>query len=164
MTWGSGDATQAYTIYDGNYLNWKETPVTESIPKIDIMKAVTKNLMNAIEDVNVGVMRFTGSDGGRVLHAISPLNTDRAAILAKINGLADGGATPLAEALYESALYWRGLNADYGNLQLEDRHAKPQFRASDRRYRSESICRRGAGRLPEPFDAGLYTQFQRVAQ
>jgi type IV pilus assembly protein PilY1 len=120
LTWGSGDATQAYTIYDGNYLNWKETPVTASLPKIDIMKAVTKNLMNAIEDVNVGVMRFTGSDGGRVLHAISPLNTDRAAILAKINGLVDGGATPLAEALYESALYWRGLNADYGNLQVED--------------------------------------------
>ncbi|MGB5491972.1 MAG: PilC/PilY family type IV pilus protein [Woeseiaceae bacterium] len=119
LTWGSGDATQAYTIYDGNYLNWKETPETASIPKIDIMKQVTKNLMNAIEDVNVGVMRFTGSDGGRVLHAISPINSDRAAVLAKINGLVDGGATPLAEALYESALYWRGLGADYGNLQLD---------------------------------------------
>ncbi len=127
LTWGSGDATQAYTIYDGNYLNWKETPVTASLPKIDIMKAVTKNLMNAIEDVNVGVMRFTGSDGGRVLHAISPVNNDRAAILTKINDLADGGATPLAEALYESALYWRGLNADYGNLQLETDTLSPNF-------------------------------------
>ncbi len=26
--WGSGDAAQAYTVYDGNYLNWKENPVT----------------------------------------------------------------------------------------------------------------------------------------
>ncbi len=127
LAWGSGDATQPYTMYDGNYLNWKENPVTASIPKIDIMKAVTKNLMNAIEDVNVGVMRFTGSDGGRVLHAISPLNDDRTQILAKINGLADGGATPLAEALYESALYWRGLGADYGNLQLETDTASPNF-------------------------------------
>ena len=116
LAWGSGDASTAYTVYDGNYLNWKENPVTVSLPKINIMKAVTKNLMNAIEDVNVGVMRFTGSDGGRVLHAISPINTDRAAVLAKINGLADGGNTPIAETLYESALYWRGLGADYGNL------------------------------------------------
>jgi type IV pilus assembly protein PilY1 len=116
LFWGAGDAARPYTIYDGNYLNWKEIPVTVSLPKIDIMKAVTKNLMNAIEDVNVGVMRFTGSAGGRVLHAISPINTDRAAILAKINGLVDGGATPIAETLFESALYWRGLDADYGNL------------------------------------------------
>jgi len=127
VAWGSGDATQAYTVYDGNYLNWKEVSVPTSLPKIDIMKDVTRNLMNAIEDVNVGVMRFTGSDGGRVLHAISPLNDDRAAILAKINALADGGATPLAEALYESALYWRGLGADYGNLQLETDTASPDF-------------------------------------
>ncbi len=89
------------------------------MPKIDVVKAVTKNLMNAIENVNVGLMRFTGSAGGRVLHAVSPIDTDRTAILNKIDALVDGGATPLAETLYESALYWRGLNADYGNLQLD---------------------------------------------
>ncbi|MGB5333022.1 MAG: PilC/PilY family type IV pilus protein [Woeseiaceae bacterium] len=119
ISWGSGDAAQAYTVYDGNYLIWKGNPETASLPKIDIMKAVTRNLMNAIEDVNVGVMRFTGSAGGRVLHAISPINTDRTAVLNKISGLTDGGATPLAEALYESALYWRGLDADYGDLPLD---------------------------------------------
>ena len=119
LSWGSGDAAKAYTVYDGGYLNWKENPVTVNLPKIDIMKAVTKNLMNAIEDVNVGVMRFTGSAGGRVLHAISPINTDRTAVLNKISGLAAGGATPLAETLHESALYWRGLEPDYGDLQLD---------------------------------------------
>ena len=125
ISWGSGDAAQAYTVYDGNYLNWKENPETVDLPKIDIMKAVTKNLMNAIEDVNVGLMRFTGSAGGRVLHAISPINTNRTAVLNKINGLTDGGATPLAEALYESALYWRGLDADYGDLPLDDTTGLP---------------------------------------
>ena len=125
ISWGSGDAAQAYTVYDGNYLNWKENPETVDLPKIDIMKAVTRNLMNAIEDVNVGLMRFTGSAGGRVLHAISPINTDRTAVLNKINGLTDGGATPLAEALYESALYWRGLDADYGDLPLDDTTGLP---------------------------------------
>ena len=125
VSWGAGDAAQTYTIYDGNYLNWKENPVPDRLPKIDIMKAVTKNLMNSIDDVNVGLMRFTGSDGGRVLHAISPINTDRAAILGKIDLLVDGGFTPLAETLYESALYWRGLGADYGNLQLDPATNQP---------------------------------------
>ena len=119
ISWGSGDAAQAYTVYDGNYLNWKENPETVNLPKLDVVKAVTKNLMNAIENVNVGLMRFTGSAGGRVLHAVSPIDDDRTIILNKIAALDDGGATPLAEALYESALYWRGLDADYGDLQLD---------------------------------------------
>ncbi|MBT8089094.1 MAG: PQQ-binding-like beta-propeller repeat protein [Gammaproteobacteria bacterium] len=125
ISWGSGDAAQAYTVYDGNYLNWKENPETANLPKIDIMKAVTKNLMNAIENVNVGLMRFTGSAGGRVLHAVSPIDTDRTAILNKIEGLGAGGATPLAEALYESTLYWRGLDADYGDLQVDPDTGEP---------------------------------------
>ena len=119
ISWGSGDAAQPYTVYDGNYLNWKENPETVDLPKLDVVKAVTKNVMNAIENVNVGLMRFTGSDGGRVLHAVSPIDTDRTVILNKIAALVDGGATPIAETLYESALYWRGLDADYGNLQLD---------------------------------------------
>ena len=116
LAWGSGDATQPYTVFDGNFLNWKANPVTVNRPKLDILKAVTTNLMNSIENVNVGLMRLTGSDGGRVIHAVSNVDTDRAAILAKINGLVDGGATPIAETLYESALYWRGMTPQYGDL------------------------------------------------
>jgi type IV pilus assembly protein PilY1 len=118
ISWGSGDAAQVYTAYDGNYLNWKSTPVTSRQPKMDIMKAVTKNLMNSIEDVNVGLMRFNDRDGGRILHDIGNINTDRAAILAKIQALSPGGRTPLAESLYEAALYWRGMSADYGNFSV----------------------------------------------
>ena len=117
ISWGSGDAAQVYTVYDGNYLNWKENPVIASIPKMTIMRAVIRNLLNSIEDVNVGVMRFNSSgEGGRIVHDISDLDTDRAVILAKIQALLGGGATPLAESLFESALYWRGMSADYGNF------------------------------------------------
>ena len=125
ISWGSGDAAQPYTVYDGNYLNWKENPETVNLPKLDVVKAVTKNLMNAIENVNVGLMRFTGSAGGRVLHAVSPVDDDRTIILDKIAALVDGGATPIAEAMYESALYWRGLDADYGDLQLDPETGSP---------------------------------------
>ncbi len=116
LTWGSGDATQTYTIYDGNYINWKENPVTVDMAKMDIMKAVTRNLMNAIEDVNVGIMRFNDSEGGRIIHAISDLDSNRTAVLAEIQALIANGRTPLAESLYESALYWRGMGANYGDF------------------------------------------------
>ncbi len=119
ISWGSGNAAQVYTMYDGSYLNWKENPVTVSMAKLDIVKAVNRNLMNAIEDVNVGVMRFSGNNGGRILHAISDINVNRTTILGTIAGLNDGGNTPLSETLYESTLYWRGLAANYGNLQLD---------------------------------------------
>ena len=89
------------------------------MPKIDIMKQVTKNLLNSIDNVNVGLMRFTGSDGGRVLHAISDLDTDRQVVLNKIDALLGGGNTPLEETLYEAALYWRGMTANYGVLQVD---------------------------------------------
>jgi type IV pilus assembly protein PilY1 len=120
LSWGAGKAAQAYTVYDGNFLNWKDNPVIVNIPKLDIVKAVNRNLMNAISDVNVGVMRFNDDgEGGRILHAISNINTNRATILATINALNDGGSTPLEESLYEAALYWRGMDADYGDLQVD---------------------------------------------
>lgn len=115
LDWGSGEATVEYTVYDGNYLNWRENPVTVSWPKMDILKAVTRNLLNSVEDVNIGVMRFSGSAGGRVIQDIVPLNTNRTQIINTIQALPAGGNTPLAETLYESALYWRGMGADFGN-------------------------------------------------
>ena len=114
VAWGSAPASVTYAVYDGNYINWKNTPAMVSLQKIDILKAVTKAVLNSIDDVNVGVMRFNNDAGGPVIRAISDLETNRADILATIDSLTAVGATPLAETLYESALYWRGMNAHYG--------------------------------------------------
>ena len=118
LTWGSGDARQDYTVYDGNYLNWRENPVTVNMAKMDILKAVTRNLMNSIENVNVGVMRFSGADGGRVIQDLVDLDagTNRTDIINTIQALPAAGVTPLAETLYESARFWHGLTVDYGNF------------------------------------------------
>ncbi len=116
VSWGSGDASQTYTLYDGNYLNWRENPNTVSMAKMDILKAVTRNLMNSIEDVNVGLMRFNDSEGGRVIQDLVDLDANRTAIINKIQALPAGGRTPLAETLYEAARFWRGLGADYGDF------------------------------------------------
>ncbi|MEX2494911.1 MAG: PilC/PilY family type IV pilus protein [Woeseia sp.] len=114
LGWGSAPAAVTYTIYDGNYLNWKNSPATVEMSRMNILKAVTTATLNSISDVNVGVMRFNNESGGTVIKAISDLEANRQGILDTINGMNAGGFTPLAETLYESALYWRGVNADYG--------------------------------------------------
>ncbi|MCH8073857.1 MAG: PQQ-binding-like beta-propeller repeat protein, partial [Proteobacteria bacterium] len=114
LSWGSAPRNQNYTFYAGNYLNWKSNPITVDMERIDIVKAVTTAVLQSISNVNVGVMRFNDRDGGPVIKAMSDLDTDRASILATIDSLDANGATPLAETMYEAALYWRGLPAHYG--------------------------------------------------
>jgi len=116
LSWGSAPRNQNYTFYDGNYLNWKSNPVTVNLDRIDIVKAVTKAVLQSISNVNVGIMRFNSNQGGPVIKALSDLDTDRASILATIDSLNAGGNTPLAETMYEAALYWRGLPAHYGEI------------------------------------------------
>lgn len=114
LSWGSAPANVSYSVYDGNYINWKNTPNTVNLQRIDIVKAVTTAVLKSITNVNVGVMRFNNDAGGPVIKALSDLDTDRAGILATIDGLTATGNTPLSETLYEAALYWRGVNAYYG--------------------------------------------------
>ena len=40
VSWGSSPRNQNYTFYTGNYLNWKDNPVTVNLQRIDIVKAV----------------------------------------------------------------------------------------------------------------------------
>ncbi|HEX2139288.1 MAG TPA: hypothetical protein VHG33_06215, partial [Woeseiaceae bacterium] len=114
LAWGSAPATVTYTVYDGNYLNWKSSTDEVLVRKIEILKAVTKSVLNAISDVNVGIMRFNGNEGGLVIKAMSDLDADRASILSTVDSLPAQGNTPLAEFMYEAALYWRGDAAHFG--------------------------------------------------
>ncbi len=114
ISWGSAPRNRDYTFYDGNYLNWRTSPVTASIERIDIVKSVVSAVMTAITNVNVGVMRFNDRDGGPVIQALTDIDTNRASILAAIDSLNADGHTPLAEVMYEAALYWRGMDAFYG--------------------------------------------------
>ena len=114
ISWGSYPASVTYAVYDGNYLNWKASPVTINLERINIVKEVVSAVLKSISGVNVGIMRFNNRDGGPVIQAMTDLEANRASVLATIDSLTAGGATPLAESMYEAALYWRGLPAYYG--------------------------------------------------
>ncbi len=133
LSWGSAPATVTYTVYDGNYLNWKNSTATASIRKIDILKAVTKAVLNSVSGVNVGIMRFNGNEGGIVIKAMQDLDANRDAIFTTVGGLPAQGNTPLAEFMYEGALYWRGQTPHYG---LNHAAADPDALDADGTYRA----------------------------
>ena len=67
LSWGSAPRNLSYTFFDGNYLNWKASPATTNLARIDIMKIVIKNVLSSISNMNVGIMRFNDRKGGPVL-------------------------------------------------------------------------------------------------
>jgi type IV pilus assembly protein PilY1 len=113
VTWGAFPTDYEYTIFSGNYLNWYHSPGTVAT-RLEIMQAVTLNIINSMNGVNVGLMRFNGNEGGLVAHAVSDVETSRATLTAAVNDLVAGGSTPLSESLYEAYLYLSGRAVDYG--------------------------------------------------
>ena len=81
---------------------------------MNLVKAVVSAVMKAITGVNVGIMRFNSVEGGPVIQAMTDLDANRTSVLNTIDSLSAGGNTPLAETMYEAALYWRGMAAKYG--------------------------------------------------
>jgi len=116
VSWGSSGVNMTYSIYDGNYINYQLDPATRDISRSDIMKEVTKKVLNSVNDMNVGLMRFNETQGGVVIQAPIDLDTNRTSILNTIDGLTADGWTPLSESLFETALFWQGLPAHYGEL------------------------------------------------
>jgi type IV pilus assembly protein PilY1 len=114
LSWGSAPRNLGYTFYDGNYLNWKASPVSVNLTRLTIMKEVTKKVLQSVNNMNVGIMRFNNRDGGPIQLGLTDLNTNRAAIVNAIDSLPASGWTPLSETLYENALYWLGEPAYYG--------------------------------------------------
>jgi len=114
MPWGSAPRNLSYTVYDGNYLNWKSSPVPATLTRAAIMQVVTKNILSSMTNMNVGLMRFNQWQGGVVSLDIQDLDTNRQAILDTIDTFDPWWVTPLAETMYEAALYWLGMPAQWG--------------------------------------------------
>ena len=114
LSWGSAPRNLGYTVFDGNYLNWKASPVDAVLTRSVIMKEVTKKVLSSVNNLNVGLMRFDGGDGGPVILDITDLDSNRQTVIDAVDALPAGGVTPLSETFYESALFWRGMQAKYG--------------------------------------------------
>jgi len=114
LSWGSSPRNVAYSFFDGNYLNWKNQPNNIMLSRLNIIKVVTKKVLGAVNNMNVGLMRFNNMDGGPVILGITDLDSNRTSVFNAIDSLTAAGRTPLSETMYENALYWRGMPAYYG--------------------------------------------------
>jgi type IV pilus assembly protein PilY1 len=111
------------TLATGNWINfWLASDgIYGSMKKIDIAKTVSKNFLNTIEDVRIGLMRFgskTQSGGydddesGRIVYNITELtDSTRSDLTDRIDDLTASGYTPLGEVLYEAGLYFKGAQS-----------------------------------------------------
>ena len=118
--WAASDATEPawstpYTVYDGNWLNWRSNPPTIQKSRLEIVKEAVSALLVSLRNVNVGVMRFNRREGGAVVAAMSDIETSRNALVTTVNALFAGGSTPLSETLYEAAQFYLGRDVDYGS-------------------------------------------------
>jgi type IV pilus assembly protein PilY1 len=118
VSWGSSPRNYSYTVYTGNYINWKNSPETVILSRSDIMKEVAKKVLSSVNNLNVGLMRFNSTEGGTVILGLTDLDDNRQAVLDTIDDLPADGWTPLSETLYESALYWRGMAEHFGGTDV----------------------------------------------
>lgn len=116
------DVGTSYTLYSGNYLNWKYSPSTTTTKtRLKIVQEVFSDLMDSISGVNAGLMRFDNKNrelnkgGYFVLPMQSVDATTRPVFKNAVNAMTPGGYTPLAETMYEASRYYRGEGVYFGD-------------------------------------------------
>ena len=99
-------------LFVGNYLNYQSCPSCSGLErKIDIAKRLVINLINNVEGVRFGVMKFAnnstrGSGGAGMVGAIG---TNTTTIINAVNSINPSGWTPLGEQLRDAGLYYKGV-------------------------------------------------------
>jgi len=104
------------TVMSGNYLNWWNNPPPRStLTRLAVVQDVTKNLLDSVANVNVGLMRYSSdAAGGMILYPVEDVTAHKTAMKTSIDTLQPLGGTPLSETFYEAIQYFRGKNVDFG--------------------------------------------------
>ena len=85
LSWGSAPRNLGYTFYDGNYLNYLTNPVLVQNSRINIVQNTATAILNSIEGINVGIMRFNGNDGGPVLLDLTDLDLTSRGLVVRLS-------------------------------------------------------------------------------
>ncbi|KTF16315.1 pilus assembly protein [Pseudoalteromonas sp. H105] len=79
--------------------------------RLGVAKKAITQLVGDNDDIEFGLMRFNGSNGGYVL---AKLGATKSFLLDKVDNLPASGSTPLTETLWEAYLYITGQSVYYG--------------------------------------------------
>lgn len=115
------------------YDNNKGIYIPCSDSRLGVAKNAMKQLVNDNDDIDFGLMRFNGSNGGYVM---ARLGSSQDKILDQIEKLPADGATPLTETLWEAYLYITGKKVHYGqNTNQRDFSAETGSKNNDNNSR-----------------------------
>ena len=113
-SWSGSISGSSLSLYYGNYLNYTLCGSCDGIePKIDIAKRVLVDLVNNVDGVRFGVMRF--DSGGNYGQMVAPIGTNKATIVSAVNSITANEATPLGEQLDDAGRYFKGQQWRNGN-------------------------------------------------
>ena len=115
----------SYNLYSANYANWYYGDDEGSRKtRLEIVQDVATEMIEDLEDVNLGLMRYSVNDngndeevaqGGMVTYPISPLTTTtRAEMIEQVRSWTHAGYTPLSETFYEAHQYLSGGDVAFG--------------------------------------------------
>ncbi len=106
-----------YTIYSANYMNWLFDSTQRSTrSKMSVMRTAATSLLNSLNGVNVGLMRYNWrGSGGMVMYPVSDVAANRTNLVNMVQSWAPTGITPLSETYFEAYRYFAGGAVDFGN-------------------------------------------------
>jgi type IV pilus assembly protein PilY1 len=102
-------------LFVGNYLHYlfEDCTTCASVKKIDVAKQVVGNLINNVDGVRFGVMRFnSGGDYGQM---VATIGTAKSTMISAVNNIDANGWTPLGEQLDDAGRYFKGQQWRNGN-------------------------------------------------
>ena len=104
--WSGSISGSNVDLFLGNYLNYKAcSSCSTPEQKIVVAKRVVKNLINNVDGVRFGVMKFKYSPNGATM--LAEVGSSKATILAAIDTLTPTGITPLGEQFGMPAIITR---------------------------------------------------------
>jgi len=104
------------TLRTGNYRNYIASGGDMSEPKLTIAKRVITDFLNTVNGVKIGAMVFNTEQGGRIHTTVKSLTeSNRTQLITDINAIVASTWTPLAETLYETSLYFKGVQSYFNS-------------------------------------------------
>ena len=115
-TWNGNARFRDRIFVPSNYHDYLQNTSPVTARKTDIMIDAAKDLVDTVSNVNIGIMRFFGSDGGYVVSNFKDVDQagNKEALKTTIDGLPASGNTPLVETMWEAMLFYRGMEPEWG--------------------------------------------------
>ena len=118
----SNNVNRTYSFYSANYLNWWFFPPSADRTRLQVVQEAATNVVQALNGVNIGLMRYSNNggggdgaaEGGMVTVPVSDVAVARDELVMSIQQNTADGSTPLSETLYEAHQYLAGDDVFFG--------------------------------------------------